>query len=48
MINALLGTKSHMEQSFTQTGHRVPVTVVKTVGNVVTQVKTLEKENYKI
>src|SRR3989344_1514532 len=46
MINALLGTKSHMEQSFTQTGHRVPVTVVKTVGNVVTQVKTLEKDGY--
>ncbi|TSC90164.1 MAG: large subunit ribosomal protein L3 [Microgenomates group bacterium Gr01-1014_5] len=35
-----------MEQSFTQTGHRVPVTVVKTVGNVVTQVKTLEKDGY--
>lgn len=35
-----------MEQSFTQNGHRVSVTVVKTVGNVVTQVKTLEKDGY--
>lgn len=35
-----------MEQSFTQTGHRVPVTVVKTAGNMVTQVKTLEKDGY--
>jgi large subunit ribosomal protein L3 len=46
MINSILGTKSHMEQSFTQTGHRVPVTVVKAVGNIVTQVKTMEKDGY--
>lgn len=46
MINAILGTKLHMEQSFTQTGHRVPVTMVKAAGNIVTQVKTREKDGY--
>lgn len=46
MITSLLGTKSQMEQSFTQTGHRVPVTVVKTWRNTVTQVKTQDKDGY--
>ena len=35
-----------MEQAFTIAGHRVPVTVVKTAPNVVTQIKTLEKDGY--
>lgn len=46
MITSLLGTKSHMDQAFTIAGHRVGFTVVKTGANVVTQVKTLEKDGY--
>lgn len=46
MIDTLLGTKLHMEQAFTQTGVRVPVTVVKTGSNIVTQVKAKEKDGY--
>lgn len=46
MITSLLGTKSHMEQAFNVAGHRVPVSVVKTQENVVTQLKTLEKDGY--
>lgn len=36
-----------MGQAFTQTGVRVPVTVVKTGPNIVTQVKTKEKDRYR-
>lgn len=46
MISSLLGTKSHMEQAFTIVGHRVPVTVVKTGINTITQVKTKELDGY--
>lgn len=35
-----------MEQAFTIAGHRVPVTVVKTSPNIITQIKTLEKDGY--
>lgn len=45
-MDTILGTKSHMGQAFTQKGIRVPVTVVKTGPNVVTQVKTKEKDRY--
>lgn len=47
MVNTILGTKLHMSQAFTQTGIRVPVTVVKSGPNVVTQVKTGDKDGYK-
>lgn len=46
MISSLLGTKSHMDQAFNVAGHRVPVSVVKVGENVVTQVKTPEKDGY--
>ena len=42
----LLGTKEKMTQIFTDEGVVVPVTVIKTSPNVVTQVKTTEKDGY--
>jgi large subunit ribosomal protein L3 len=42
----LLGTKENMTQIFTEDGAVVPVTVIKTSPNVVTQVKTSDKDGY--
>ncbi len=42
----LLGTKENMTQIFTEDGVVVPVTVIKTSPNVVTQVKTKDKDGY--
>lgn len=42
----LLGTKENMTQIFTEDGVVVPVTVIKTSPNVVTQVKTTDKDGY--
>lgn len=42
----LLGTKESMTQIFTDEGVVVPVTVIKTGPNVVTQIKTKDKDGY--
>lgn len=42
----LVGKKNIQTQGFLQDGTRVPLTVVSSVGNTVTQVKTLEKDGY--
>ncbi len=42
----LLGTKENMTQIFTDNGAVVPVTVIKTSPNVITQVKTADKDGY--
>lgn len=42
----LLGTKENMTQIFTDNGAVVPVTVIKTSPNVITQVKTTDKDGY--
>jgi len=42
----LLGTKQNMTQIFTEEGLVVPVTIIKTSPNVVTQVKTADKDGY--
>lgn len=42
----LLGTKENMTQIFTEDGVVVPVTVIKTSPNVITQVKTTDKDGY--
>jgi large subunit ribosomal protein L3 len=42
----LLGTKENMTQIFTDNGAVVPVTVIKTSPNVITQVKTSDKDGY--
>jgi large subunit ribosomal protein L3 len=46
MIDGLLGKKVGMTQVFTETGVAVPVTVVELGPNVVTQLKTLERDGY--
>jgi large subunit ribosomal protein L3 len=45
MINAILGTKQKMSQTFVQ-GTRVPVTLVKAGPCIVTQIKHEEKDGY--
>lgn len=45
MLNTILGTKSKMTQAFVDTT-RVPVTVVSTPSNIVTQVLTEDKNGY--
>lgn len=42
----LLGTKENMTQIFTEDGLVIPVTVIKTSPNVITQVKTSDKDGY--
>ena len=42
----LLGTKENMTQIFTEEGIVIPVTVIKTSSNVITQVKTKDKDGY--
>ena len=45
-MNGILGKKLGMTQIFTEEGIVVPVTVVEAGPNVVTQVKTVEKDGY--
>ena len=45
-MKGILGKKLGMTQIFTEEGIVVPVTVVEAVPNVVTQVKTVEKDGY--
>ena len=45
-MKGILGTKLGMTQIFTEEGIVVPVTVVEAGPNVVTQVKTVEKDGY--
>lgn len=46
MINTILGTKLEMKQAFTMTGKRLTVSVVKSGQNLVTQVKSNDKDGY--
>ena len=45
-MKGILGTKIGMTQVFTQNGKLIPVTVVEVEPNVVTQIKTTEKDGY--
>ncbi|MCL2787882.1 MAG: 50S ribosomal protein L3 [Micrococcales bacterium] len=45
-IKALLGTKLGMTQTWDEAGHVVPITVVEVGTNVVTLVRTAEKDKY--
>lgn len=47
MIDTILGTKVEMGQSFTSFRRRVPKTIVRVGPNVVTQVKTQERDGYR-
>ena len=46
MKKGILGTKVGMTQVFTNDGTLIPVTVIKVQPNVVTQIKTVEKDGY--
>ena len=46
MKKGILGTKVGMTQVFTNDGTLIPVTVIKVEPNVVTQIKTVEKDGY--
>jgi large subunit ribosomal protein L3 len=45
-MNALLGTKRGMTQIWTERGDRVPVTVIDLPPNLVTGVRTVERDGY--
>ena len=46
MKKGILGKKIGMTQVFTESGKLIPVTVIEVEPNVVTQVKTVEKDGY--
>ncbi|HLJ66325.1 MAG TPA: 50S ribosomal protein L3 [Chloroflexota bacterium] len=46
MVDALIGRKIGMTQVFTETGEALPVTVLEVGPNVVTQVKSPERDGY--
>ena len=45
-MKGILGTKVGMTQVFTESGKLIPVTVIEVEPNVITQVKTVEKDGY--
>ena len=45
-MKGILGKKVGMTQVFTKDGKLVPVTVIEVEPNVVTQIKTVEKDGY--
>ena len=45
-MKGILGRKVGMTQVFTTDGKLIPVTVVEVKPNVVTQIKTVEKDGY--
>lgn len=45
-MNALIGEKQYQIQGFLQDGTRVPLTVISAMGNMVTQIKTSDKDGY--
>ena len=45
-MKGILGKKIGMTQVFTKDGKLIPVTVIEVEPNVVTQIKTVEKDGY--
>ncbi len=45
-LSTFYGIKSGMTRVFSETGEHVPVTVIKLIPNVISQVKTKEKDGY--
>ena len=45
-MKGILGKKIGMTQVFTKSGKLIPVTVIEVEPNVVTQIKTVEKDGY--
>lgn len=46
MINAIVGKKLGQTQAFLQDGKRIPTTRIMVAGNVVAQIKSMEKDGY--
>jgi len=46
MIQAIIGTKIDQTQAFLEDGRRIPMSLISVSGNVVTQIKTPEKDMY--
>ena len=46
MNKGIIGKKIGMTQIFDEKGNVIPVTVIETAGNIVTQVKTAETDGY--
>ena len=47
-LPAFYGVKAGMTRIFDESGKHVPVTVIKLIPNVVSQVKTTDKDGYKL
>ena len=45
-LSSLIGKKQYQKHGFLQSGKRIPLTAVMVGGNVITQIKTSEKEGY--
>ena len=45
-MKGILGRKAGMTQVFNKNGHLIPVTVIETKGNIVTQIKTVTSDGY--
>ena len=45
-LDALFGVKAGMTRIFDENGNHIPVTVIKIIPNLITQVKTTEKDGY--
>ncbi len=45
-LDAVFGVKAGMTRVFDENGNHIPVTVVKIIPNLITQVKTTEKDGY--
>ena len=45
-MKGILGKKIGMTQVFTKNGKLIPVTVIEVEPNVITQIKTVEKDGY--
>ena len=45
-LQTFYGLKAGMTRIFDENGNHIPVTVIKLIPNLVTQVKTQEKEGY--
>ncbi len=46
MVHALIGKKTYQGQAFLEDGRRIPLTHVLVKGNLVSQIKSLDKEGY--
>lgn len=45
-VQSLIGIKNYQKHGFLQNGKRIPLTAINVMGNVITQIKTADKEGY--